>query len=101
MHYLEKRYDGTRAKKRRRSQTNSPDKRDNGGSPEKQDNERCITCKKLADSDVIECQWCQKWEHKVCAKLSDNDFILLGKTSDKIRFYCSLCALRVDVVLIF
>lgn len=88
-------------RKRRRSQTNSPDKRDNGGSPEKQDNENCITCKELAKSDVIECQWCQKWEHKVCAKLSDDDFILLGNTSDRIRFYCSLCAPRVDVVLRF
>ena len=44
---------------------------------------------------------CQKWEHMVCAKLSYNDFILLRKTSDRIRFYCSLCAPRVDVVLRF
>ena len=88
-------------RKRRRNQMKSPDKQDKENSPEKQDSEKCITCKELVtDSDVIECQWCQKWEHKVCAKLSD-DFILLGRTSDRIRFYCSLCAPRVDVVLKF
>ena len=88
--------------KRRRNKTKSPDKQDKENSPKKQDSEKCITCKELVtDSDVIECQWCQKWEHKVCAKLSDNDFILLGRTSDRIRFYCSLCAPRVDVVLKF
>ena len=79
-------------RKRRRNQTDSPDK---------QANEKCITCKEPADSDVIECQWCQRWEHKVCAKLSDDDFTLLGRTSDRIRFYCSQCAPRVDVVLKF
>ena len=90
-------------RKRRRNQTKSPDKQDKENSPaEKQDSEKCITCKELVtDSDIIECQWCQKWEHKVCAKLSDNDFILLGRTSDRIRFSCSLCAPRVDVVLKF
>ena len=83
-----------------RNQTKSPDKQDKENSPEKQDSEKCITCKEfVTDSDVIECQWCQKWEHKVCTKLSDNDFILLRRTSDRIRFYCSLCAPRVDVVL--
>ena len=91
-----------RERKRRRNQTKSPDKQDKENSPEKQNSEKCITCKELVtDSDVIECQWCQKWEHKVCAKLSDNNFILLGRTSDRIRFSCSLCAPRVDVVLKF
>ena len=33
--------------------------------------------------------------------MSDNDFILLGRTSDRIRFYCSLCTPRVDTVLKF
>ena len=88
--------------KRRRNQTKSLDKQDKENSPQKQDSEKCITCKELVtDSDVIECQWCQKWEHKVCAKLSDSDFVLLGRTSDRIRFYCSLCAPRVDIVLKF
>ena len=88
--------------KHRRNQTKSPDKQDKEDSLEKQDSEKCITCKELVtDSDVIECQWCQKWEHKVCAKLSDNNFILLGRTSDRIKFFCSLCVPRVDLVLKF
>ena len=27
--------------------------------------EECVTCKKEANVDAIECQWCTGWEHKV------------------------------------
>ena len=53
---------------------------------------RCATCKKYVKNNAVECNWCKKWEHKVCANLSDGDYILLGSSSDSVKFYCSYCA---------
>ena len=46
-----------------RNKTSTPDKA----------KDLCITCKKQATTDAIECQWCEQWEHKVCAKISDEN----------------------------
>ena len=47
--------------KRSRSKTNTPEK----------GKDQCVTCKKMVstDDDATECQWCEKWQHKVCAKI--------------------------------
>ena len=57
---------------------------------------RCATCKKSVKNNAVECNWCKKWGHKVCANLSDGDYILLGSSSDSVKFYCSYCAPKVD-----
>ena len=52
--------------KRPRKKTGNPDKAKN----------QCVTCKKKVtiDDDGIECQWCEQWEHKACAKISDDEY---------------------------
>ena len=60
----------------------------------------CVSCNKKADeSDAIECQWCSRWEHKVCAKISSEQYLLLDSTPLNIMFICSSCASRVPQAL--
>ena len=55
--------------------------------------EECVTCHKIVgdEDEGVECQWCFNWEHKTCAGLTQNEYILLSKSSGKIMFYCSSC----------
>ena len=62
---------------------------------------RCATCKKSIKNNAVECNCCKKCEHKVCANLSDGDYILLGSSSDSVKFYCSYCAPKVGLALRF
>ena len=61
--------------------------------------ELCVSCNKKADDDAIECQWCSRWEHKVCAKISSEQYLLLDSTPLNIMFFCSSCASRVPQAL--
>ena len=36
----------------------------------------CITCNKLAKEDSIECECCFKWEHRVCAGISEDEYAI-------------------------
>ena len=70
---------------------NSPDKDDERpprkktknltASPDKQDSdcELCVSCHSPVVTDRVECQWCKKWEHKVCAKLSDSEYTIYAR----------------------
>ena len=49
--------------------------------------EECVTCKKEANVDAIECQWCTGWEHKVCANISSEEYVLLDTISTNIMFF--------------
>ena len=35
---------------------------------------QCVYCDKEAEGDVIINQWCSKWEHRVCAGISLNEY---------------------------
>ena len=61
---------------------------------------RCATCKKSV-KNAVECNWCKKWEHKVCANLSDGDYVLLGSSSESVKFYCTYCAPKIGLALRF
>ena len=39
--------------------------------------EICVNCKQSVSDDGIECHWCTKWEHRVCAGLNHNEYSLL------------------------
>ena len=39
--------------------------------------ELCVSYNTKADDDAIECQWCSCWEHKVCAKINSEQYLLL------------------------
>ena len=38
----------------------------------------------------VECQWCCKWEHRVCVDLSQSEYNMLTNSSNKIMFFCIL-----------
>ena len=57
--------------------------------------EKCVTCKKEATVDIIECQWCANWEHKVCVNI--RKYLILDSVLTNIMFYCSTC---ISIVLI-
>ena len=77
--------------KERRSRVYLPDK----------DLECCILCKKkIGDKqEVVECQWCKRWEHWVCSKITDNEYKLLNSISVNIMFFCTSCCPKVPVAL--
>ena len=58
--------------------------------------EECVTCRKIVNDEGVECQWCFNWEHKTCAGLTQNEYILLSKSSGNIMFYCSSCFPKVN-----
>ena len=61
----------------------------------------CVTCKKSAEKDSIECECCFKWEHRECANISEDEYKILGDTSPNIMFFCSVCRPKVSLVLKF
>ena len=63
------------------------------------ENDLCKSCNKPADGETIQCDWCGEWEHKTCAKLSDNHYKLLNEPSPNIMFFCSSCHPKVKVTL--
>ena len=74
--------------KRQRKKTGISDKAKN----------QCVTCKKKVtiDDDGTECE---QWEHKACAKLSDDEYKVLNDSSPNIMFFCSLCCPKVPCAL--
>lgn len=59
----------------------------------------CITCKKNAGEDSIECECCFKWEHRACAGVSKEEYEVLTDSSPNIMFFCSGCRPRVTIAL--
>lgn len=82
-------------RKKTRNLDASPDKQPTAS----QDSELCVSCNSTVDTDGIECQWCKKWEHKVCAKLSDSEYNMLEGVSVNIMFFCSTCCVKVPQAL--
>ena len=48
----------------------------------------CITCKKHAGEDSIECESCFNWEHRACAGISKDEYEILTDSSPNIMFFC-------------
>ena len=49
----------------------------------------CSVCNKNAITDVIECDICESWVHRSCAKLSKTKFKQLADSTD--YYYCPIC----------
>ena len=60
---------------------------------------RCITCNKDMGEEAVLCQWCDKWEHRVCAGISTSEYKILTNSSKKIIFFYSLCHHKVPLAL--
>ena len=82
--------------KRRKPEETSPS---NKNKKAKQISEKCVTCSKDVKQDAIECFWCRKWEHRVCANISINEYNMLSNSSKKIMFFCTLCFSKVPFAL--
>ena len=63
------------------------------------DKDLCVTCGKEAITDGVECQWCMKWEYKVCSKITDDEYTMLDGMSQNIMFFCSSCSHKVPMAL--
>ena len=68
-------------------------------SPTKKCTYLCATCKKQVSDDAVECQWCSRWEHKVCAKITTEEYVLLDSVCDSIMFFCTECTTKVPLAL--
>ena len=51
----------------------------------------CVSCGNAVVDDAVECQWCGKWEHKNCVKISDEEYEMIDQCSQNILFFCSKC----------
>ena len=63
------------------------------------EDELCVSCKAVVNTNGIECEWCHHWEHQSCAKLSTNEYKMLDKSSNNIMFFCSQCRSKIMVAL--
>lgn len=62
----------------------------------------CVKCSKNVEEDSIECESCLKWEHRVCAGISKEEYeVLSGDLSTNIMFFCSICRPKVKLALKF
>ena len=62
----------------------------------------CVKCSKNVEEDSIECESCLKWEHRVCAGISKEEYeVLSGDLSTNIMFFCSICRPKVNLALKF
>lgn len=59
----------------------------------------CVSCKKNAAKNAIECDRCFKWEHKNCAGVSDDMYSLINKVPENIRFFCTPCCAVISTIL--
>jgi len=67
-----------------------------------QEGDTCVVCKTIivdAEECSIECQWCQKWVHSKCTKLSDEECAILQKSNTNIMFFCPTCVSNLDEAL--
>ena len=67
--------------------TSSPPNKDG----KKHKDDECIVCNTPATECVMECIWCEARLHAKCAKLSDEQCILIGNASRNVVFFCSDC----------
>ena len=58
----------------------------------------CVSCKKNAAKNAIECDRCSKWEHKNCARVSDDIYGLLNNVPENIKFFCTSCCAIISTI---
>ena len=59
----------------------------------------CVSCKKNAAKNAIECDRCSKWEHKTCAHVSDDMYGLINNVPKNIKFFCTPCCAIISTIL--
>ena len=64
-----------------------------------QEGDVCVSCNESVDGEAVECQWCAKWEHMKCAKMSKPEYDILSNCTPQIVFFCSLCISKLPSVL--
>ena len=61
----------------------------------------CISCSKNADEGSRQCESCFKWEHRECAGVTTEEFVVITDCSPNIMFFCSSCRPKVTIALNF
>jgi len=61
----------------------------------------CITCDKLINDNGLLCEFCFRWEHNLCAGISNEAYSVLGDSSPNLMFFCTSCRSTVTVALKF
>ena len=56
----------------------------------------CIKCNKNAEEDSIECESYLKWEHRVCAGISKEEYKVLDNLSTNIMFFAVFAGPKLD-----
>ena len=60
-------------------------------SPAKQQTNACISCNESTTDDSLECVWCERLQHRTCAKISDDQYCVLVNFPSNIVFFCESC----------
>ena len=61
-------------------------------SPTKPESNVCTSCKKsVTDDDSLECVWCERLQHRNCAKISDDQYCMLVNLPTNIVYFCTSC----------
>ena len=64
-----------------------------------EDEDLCVTCVALCNVDSIECKLCLKWQHRQCARMSAEEYKVLGNSSSCVMFFCTFCCPKVSLAL--
>jgi len=64
-----------------------------------QEGDVCVSCGENVESEVVECQWCTKWEHMKCANMSKPEYDILSNCTPQIVYFRSLCISKLPMVL--
>ena len=56
----------------------------------------CVKRSKNAEEDSIECESCLKWEHRVCAGISKEEYKVFDNLSTNIMFFAVFADPKLD-----
>ena len=85
--------------KRKEPDKDTPPKKSGKKSKQQQHYVTYVSSNKDVGENAILCQWCNRWEHRVCANISVNEYDLLSNSCNKIMFFCSSCCPKVPLAL--
>ena len=61
--------------------------------------DNCLTCGEPTVEDLLECVWCEQWEHSKCVKISKDQCSALSNILNNVVFFCSQCLFKLPEAL--
>ena len=60
----------------------------------------CVICRgKTTDDNVLECVWCEGFQHRSCTEISVEKYSALSDLPSNIVFFCTHCAYKLPSAL--